>query len=165
MKNWMMLMMLAGLPMMTAQAQPALFDDEVLSIGEAIVVEGVQTRYYENVQMRIEQNGDFKVLGGVEKPLATITDKAVSILESNPLQAVLQLKGYKPTPCYELHQSVTRKGDTFHVALSLNVLQTLVACVQMIDPFELNIPLDVSTLAPGQYHVNVNGETLDFQLN
>lgn len=165
MRNWMMPLALAGLPVLGVQAQPALFDDEVLTIKEAIVVESGQTRYYENVQMRIENNGDFKVLDAVEKPLATITEKSVDILESNPVQAILQVKGYKPTPCYELHQAVTREGDTFHVVISLNVLQTLVACVQVIDPFELSIPLDVSTLPPGQYHVNLNGESLSFQTN
>ena len=43
-------------------------------------------------------------------------------------------------------------------------LQTLVACAQVIDPYQATIPLDVTDLPAGSYLVNVNGMEIDFDL-
>ena len=40
----------------------------------------------------------------------------------------------------------------------MNVLLTLVACIQVIQPFELTVPLDVTDLPNGRYTVDVNNK-------
>ena len=135
MKNWMIALFFNVIQIVSAHATPALFSDNVLTLGDAIVVEGENTRYYQDVRLSPTPNGDFKVLGGVEKALATVTELTVTVIETDPVQV----------------------GET--------PLQTLVACAQVTQPFELEIPLDVRGLDSGDYVVMVNGDSIEFDLD
>lgn len=147
-----------------AQAEPVLLSDNVLNLGDAIVVEGGSTRFYQQVELELTKDGDFTVLGGVEKSLATVTEKSVNIVATEPLKVELVVSGYMANPCIELETAVTRKGSTFYAVFAQTPLQTLVACVQVLEPFNATVALDVTDLSAGTYAVQVNGEQISFLL-
>ena len=165
MKNWMIALFFNVIQVVSAHAAPALFSDNILTLGDAIVVEGEETRYYQDVRLSPTPNGDFKVLGGVEKALATVTELSVSVIETNPVQVEVGVTGYMANPCIDLNTAVTRKGKTFYVVVGETPLQTLVACAQVTQAFELEIPLDVRGLDSGEYVVMVNGDSIEFDLD
>tara|TARA_R110002072_G_scaffold170552_2_gene324160 strand:+ start:93323 stop:93922 length:600 start_codon:yes stop_codon:yes gene_type:complete len=148
-----------------AQADGVLYLDNELTINDAIVMEGDKTRYYQQVRLAMEPNGDFRVVDAVEKQLAYVEELSVAVIETNPVEVELGIAGYKSTPCVELNTAVTRKGNTFFVVIGETPLQTLVACIQVTDPFEITLPLDVKGLSAGEYLVVVNGDEIDFTLD
>ena len=86
-------------------------------------------------------------------------EATVAVINTQPPQVELQIRGYLPNPCIEREPvAVAREGDEFHVLVAMNVLQTLVACIQVIQPFELTVPLDVTDLPNGRYTVDVNNK-------
>lgn len=147
-----------------AQAEPILLSNNVLNVGDAIVVEGSATRFYQQVELELTKDGDFRVLGGVEKSLATVTEKSVNIVATEPLKVELVVSGYMANPCIELETAVTRKGSTFYAVFAQTPLLTLVACAQVIEPFSATVALEVKDLSAGTYTVQVNGEPINFQL-
>jgi hypothetical protein len=103
-----------------------------------------------------------------EVPPATKADVQsveIQILESFPVQANAIARGQLPdagcTTIADVSQS--RSGNTFTVTLTTKV-DPNVMCSQVITPFEYVIPLDVSSLLPAQYVVNVNGVEASFEL-
>ena len=148
-----------------AQADGVLYLDNELTINDAIVMEGDKTRYYQQVRLAMEPNGDFRGVDAVEKQLAYVEELSVAVIETNPVEVELGIAGYKSTPCVELNTAVTRKGNTFFVVIGETPLQTLVACIQVTDPFEITLPLDVKGLSAGEYLVVVNGDEIDFTLD
>lgn len=84
-------------------------------------------------------------------------------LESYPLQFVLALKGSLPTPCHQLRVAVNPPdaGDKVVVDVySVSIPDEM--CVQVLEPFEVNIPL--GSFPAGRYTLWVNGEMLtEFQ--
>lgn len=148
----------------SAAADSVLYKDNELTISDAIVMEGDTPSYYKEVRLEALANGDFRVVEAVEKQLAYIEELSVSVLESNPVQVELNVVGYLSNPCVEMHTTVARRGDTFFVAIGETQLQTLVACPQVIEPFDITLPLDVKDLPSGDYRVVVNGDEIDFML-
>lgn len=87
----------------------------------------------------------------------------VLVLESFPVQIQLHVKGNLANYCLSLVPPViTRQDRMFRV--QLNVKSSQGACVQMLRPFEKNIPLDVNGLPAGTYTIDVNGMTETFTL-
>ena len=165
MKKWILGCAAVLTPLLQVEAAPVLLTNNILNLGDAIVVEGNQTQYYQQVQLELTKDGSFRVLSGVERSLATITEKSVKISETLPVQVQLKVSGYMDSPCIELNTAVTREGSTFYIVVGQTPLQTLVACAQMTESFVLEIPLDVTGLAAGHYVVMVHGESVDFTLN
>ncbi|ALO45748.1 hypothetical protein [Pseudohongiella spirulinae] len=147
-----------------AQRDSVLYEDNELTINDAIVRNAGTTHYFKEVRLTMTQNGDFKVVDSVEKQLAYINELSVAVSFTDPAEVELGVVGYKSTPCVELDIAVTRKNSTFYVAVGETPLQTLVACVQVIEPFEITFPLDVKGLPLGDYLVVVNGDEIDFTL-
>ena len=78
-------------------------------------------------------------------------------LESFPLQFTLVLKGNLPTPCHQLHLEVTPPDSKNRINVDVyTVVQTDMACVQVLEPFEQNLPL--GSFPAGHYTLWVNGE-------
>lgn len=165
MKKWILAVFVIFTSMLNAQGEPVLLTDNVLNLGDAIVVEGNQTKYYQHVQLELTKDGSFRVLSGFEKSLAAVTEESVEISETSPIKVQLKVSGYMSSPCIELETATTRKGSTFFVVVGETPLQTLVACEQMTKPFALEVPLDVSGLAGGNYVVMVNGDSIEFELD
>jgi hypothetical protein len=96
---------------------------------------------------------------------ADVQSVEIQILESFPVQVNAIARGQLPdagcTTIADISQS--RSGNTFTVTLTTKVDPNAV-CSQVITPFEYVIPLDVSSLLPAQYIVNVNGVEAFFEL-
>lgn len=100
--------------------------------------------------------------GDIEYGLAPIESVEAVFLESFPLQVQLKVEGYFPDGCTEIESTeVERQGNVFDVTLR-TARPADVACTEAIEPFEVNIPLDVYGLPAGEYSVDVNGVETSF---
>ena len=148
-----------------ANAQPAIYQDGVLSIPQGAVIVGDEPAYYTSIQLADDGAGNFRLLAAQPNHLVHIDSVDVLILESSPLQVQLGVSGYTSNPCVELlTPAVSRKDNVFTVVLaqSQSLLGPDVACIAVTDPFEIFISLDVLGLAAGTYTVRVNGVTVEF---
>lgn len=82
-----------------------------------------------------------------------ITGADVRILESFPIQVMLDVSGEKPTPCHEIFWSVEDTGEVIEIDMISQVASDQ-ACAQVIEPFTIAVPL-------GTWE----GETREIQLN
>jgi len=88
--------------------------------------------------------------------LAHVNEIEILILESFPLQVHVVAKGYLPNPCTQIDQIIkSREANDFTVTIKTKTSPG--PCIQVIQPFEETIPLDVYGLPAGTYNVNVNG--------
>ena len=100
-------------------------------------------------------------------PVATadVQSIEIQILESYPIQVNVIARGQLPDAgCTTIAGiSQTRTGNTFHVKITTK-MDPQALCAQVLTPFEQVIPLDVSSLLPGPYIVNVNSVQGSFDL-
>lgn len=84
-------------------------------------------------------------------------------LESFPLQFTLHLVGSLPTPCNQLRVTVTTPDSENKIYVDVySVSNPDEICMQVIKPFEANIPL--GSFPEGAYTLWVNGEMVaEFQ--
>jgi len=88
--------------------------------------------------------------------LAELTEIDILILESFPLQVHVVASGYLPNPCTQIYKIIKRReGNDFTVTIKTQTSPG--PCIQIIEPFEETIALDVYGLPAGTYTVNVNG--------
>jgi inhibitor of cysteine peptidase len=96
--------------------------------------------------------------------LANVTEIELFLLESFPVQVHVVAKGYLPNPCTQINEIIkSREGNDFTVTIKTQTSQG--PCIQVIQPFEETIPLDVYGLPAGTYNVNVNGIEDSFTLD
>lgn len=87
---------------------------------------------------------------------APVEDIEIMILESFPVQVNLNVKGYLPDSCTDIHTITKEKdGNTFFVNIT-TIRPADAICAQVIVPFEEKISLDVYGLKAGIYNVSVN---------
>ncbi|MEE8121109.1 MAG: hypothetical protein V3T55_06240 [Anaerolineales bacterium] len=93
---------------------------------------------------------------------AVVENVEIVFLESFPLGVHSIASGYLPDPCTEIDEvSVVRDGSHFEVLIT-TLREAEVMCIQVIEEFEQNIPLDVYGLPAGDYTVTVNGIEAEF---
>jgi hypothetical protein len=83
--------------------------------------------------------------------------KDLLILESFPPQFVLHLTGALPTPCHQLRAEVSGPDDQNEIKVEVfSITDPGKMCIQVLHPFEKDIPL--GSFTSGKYPVLVNGE-------
>jgi hypothetical protein len=88
-----------------------------------------------------------------------IEESSILILESFPPQFTVQLAGNLPTPCHQLRVEVAEPDQQNRIHLQVySVVDPDEVCLQVLEPFQANIPL--GTPPPGEYTVLVNGEEI-----
>ncbi|MBL8099707.1 MAG: hypothetical protein JNK81_11020 [Anaerolineales bacterium] len=88
---------------------------------------------------------------------AYINSSDLLTMESYPLQFMLNLKGNTPTPCHQLRVLVNPPDAENKILVEVySVSDPNAICVQVLSPFEVNIPL--GSFAPGYYILLINGE-------
>ena len=93
---------------------------------------------------------------------AVVENVEIIFLESFPLQVHMVASGYLPDPCTEIDEiSVERDFNRFEVLIT-TLREAEVMCIQVIEAFEQNIPIDVYGLPAGDYTVMVNGIDAEF---
>ncbi len=93
----------------------------------------------------------------LERGSVFVEEFGILIQESYPPSYLLHLTGNLPTPCHELRAVVPEpdKSGTINVEL-YSVTDPGALCIQVLSPFEADIPLGSYT--EGRYPVTINGE-------
>jgi hypothetical protein len=103
--------------------------------------------------------------GPIETGTAFVDSVELLILESFPVQVNAVVKGNLPDPCTRIEQvKQERTGNTINVTLTTARAQGQ-SCIQVIEPFERTIPIDVVGLQAGTYTVDIGGVTQQFTLD
>lgn len=79
----------------------------------------------------------------------------ILLMESFPVQVALRVTGSLPTPCHQPVWEVHDDGATIAVTLA-SVADPGEVCIQVLEPFELSIPL--GAFESGARAVTLNGE-------
>jgi hypothetical protein len=78
-------------------------------------------------------------------------------MESYPLQFSLALAGNMPTPCNQLRVDVSPPNAENKIVVDVySVSAPNAVCIQMLEPFSVNIPL--GSFPSGHYTIWINGE-------
>ena len=158
------LLCLSGYGAMAA-AQPATFENSVLSIPQGAALVDGEPRYYNDIQLVSDIEGNFTLLAAQQRQLVAVDSVVVNIAESLPVQVSVTVTGNKSIPCVELQTpAIFQDGAVFKIALAETVLGPAESCISVLDPFETTINLDVADLESGNYAVNVNGVQTAFSL-
>lgn len=93
-----------------------------------------------------------------------INQVEIVIMESMPVQVVVQVSGDLPDGCSEMQEpQVVHQDNVFLVTLTA-LRPTDLDCTEALEPFTVQVPLDVLGLPAGDYIVDVNGTTRTFNL-
>ncbi len=148
-----------------AHAEPAVYQDQLLTINEAVVIRDDESIYFKNVRFEPNANGTWRFIGATQRPLAGIEEITVVSEATVPATVEVTVDGYKSVPCVELEPlGMSRSGDTFHVVIAETEMGPAESCIAMIDPFTLTFELDTFGLEAGAYKLNVNGQETEFDL-
>ncbi|MEQ8407419.1 MAG: hypothetical protein RKH07_03995 [Gammaproteobacteria bacterium] len=146
-------------------AQPAVYKGSELTIPQGVVVSGESPVYYENIVLSNE-GGSFVPQSADIRTLASVESATVNVMESLPVQVSVTISGTKSIPCIDLlTPAVVYADNTFNVVLAVSELGPAETCIQVTEPFETTVTLDVTGLSAGTYSVNVNNAvTEEFEL-
>lgn len=140
------------------------FENGILNIPR--VDTSKQPGRYENAQFKLAPDGRWDLLHAEAGQQAFIDDIEVQIVDSFPVQVLVFVSGNLPTSCYQLGPIHKRFADNrFEIAVNVTPLQTFAPCIQVLEPFQTTIPLDVYGLPKGSYQVLVNDKSASFELN
>lgn len=146
-------------------AQPATYQHQTLRIPQGAVVGESGPAYFENIELQADALGRLIVTAAEERPLVSISELSISIMESLPVQVSVNVSGNKSVPCVELlTPAVAVSEGGFTVTLAESVLGPNETCIAVLDPFETSVSLPVEGLAAGTYTVTVNDMQTEFTL-
>ena len=77
--------------------------------------------------------------GNIDGPVM-ISGASLRIMESFPIQVMLDVEGDKPTPCHDIFWTAADTGEVIEIEM---ISQTAgdQACIQVIEPFMIAVPL------------------------
>jgi hypothetical protein len=104
----------------------------------------------------------------VDGPPAMVEEIEILILESFPVQVSVSAKGYLPNPCTRIGRIDVARTIYGDFDITINTLTSPDACIQVIEPFEEIISLNVTGHYAGIYQVtfnNPNGSTISANFN
>jgi hypothetical protein len=84
-----------------------------------------------------------------------VTGADVRIMESFPVQIMLDVTGEKPTPCHEIFWTVEDDGEVIAIEM-LSQVAAEQTCAQVIEPFTIAVPLGSWTEESRE--IELNGE-------
>ena len=88
-----------------------------------------------------------------------IDSSSVVLLESDPMQVKLHLKGSLPNPCYQLRVDPSQPDDQKHIQVEVySVVKPGEMCTEVLQGFDVEIPL--GSFSAGHYFIYINGELL-----
>jgi hypothetical protein len=91
----------------------------------------------------------------MKRGIVMVESSELLILESYPLQINLSVKGSLPTPCHRPRAALTPPDAAGVIAVELySLTKPDEICIQMVQPFEVVIPL--GSFPDGSYTVTLN---------
>ena len=88
-----------------------------------------------------------------------ISEAALLIMESYPVQVSLQVTGDLSTPCDELVSSIAQPDGQNRIEVELGSIPSSASpCIQVLEPFFTQLPIDMRRAADGIYSVWLNNE-------
>jgi predicted small lipoprotein YifL len=91
-----------------------------------------------------------------------VVDEIVIVQREGNVEATIS--GTVPDACTQISSiEQSLEGNTFTLMIQ-TARPADEVCAQVLEPFEQTVELDVEGLEPGQYTINVNGVTQDFEL-
>jgi hypothetical protein len=94
------------------------------------------------------------------RSMAIIEDAQAAILESNPAQIELTVRGYHPDGCDFLAVIEQRREGNRVVVEIFREVPLAAMCPMILNPYQATFRLD-GTFDPGQYVIEVNGVVID----
>lgn len=141
-----------------AEQAPLVLRDDVLTLPQAVVVEGDDISHFRNVEMTQSGNGSFAITASQPGSLASID--TIEILREGDRVDVLA-KGFR-SACVSIEsEAVSYHDGEFLVAIPESEPTSDVCIAQAIE-FYVIATLPTDDLAAGTYTVNVNGVKTDF---
>lgn len=154
-----------GIISQVVNAQVATFDNGIFNIPQVAAMVNGEPTYFNEVQLASDVEGKFTLLEATPSNLVSVDSVEVSVAESLPVQVSLTVTGNKSVPCVQLQTpAIFLQEATFTIVLAETTLGPAETCIAVLEPFETNIPLDVSDLDSGNYAVSVNGLETSFSL-
>ena len=139
-------------------AQTATFQDNIFKIPQGAALVNGELFYYNSIQMAQDEQGRFNLIAAKRSSLVYVDSVSVILTKSLPPLVNLFVRGNKSVPCVELQPpAIFKSSSAFTVALAETSLSPSEMCIQVLAPFETQIPLDITGLDSGTYSVNVNG--------
>jgi hypothetical protein len=96
---------------------------------------------------------------GLTRANVYLDSSQINIVETYPLQISLHLQGSLPTPCHHLRVVITPPDSEKHIQIDVySVVDPNLICAQMLQAFDVNIPL--GSFPTGHYFIWVNGSQI-----
>ena len=149
-----------GINSQLVAAQPALFENSVLTFSTSAAIVNGKPTYYNDIQLISDIEGNFSLLAAQRSNLVSVDSVSllINITQPIPDQVSFAVTGHKSIPCVELQAPAVFQDEfTFTVALAETTLGPAESCIAVLDPFETIITLPIQGLASGTYSVTVNG--------
>jgi len=149
-----------GINSQLVAAQPALFENSVLTFSTSAAIVNGKPTYYNDIQLISDIEGNFSLLAAQRSNLVSVNSVSllINITQPIPDQVSFAVTGHKSIPCVELQAPAVFQDEfTFTVALAETTLGPAESCIAVLDPFETIITLPIQGLASGTYSVTVNG--------
>jgi hypothetical protein len=159
-KAVMFLALLTGFGHTALAEAPVVFRDNVLTIPDAVVIEGGEVTHYRNIELTLNNDGNFVVAKAKQGQLATI--ESVEIITDQDKVDVVA-KGWRSACVDILPAAVSRKGNEFVIAIAETEPSSDV-CILIAISFEVATTLNTAGLEAGDYTVLVNGQVAQFTL-
>jgi hypothetical protein len=146
-----------------AHAEPAIYNNGVLTIPAGAQISAESEAYYTNIRLNTDADGRLTITEATPMPLAHV-EEVDFVLGDEPVDgdtvptAKLEVSGFFGTPCHGpfLEPAMTRQGNELVVLLAFVPAAAGTICADVIEPFSLDIPLDLRGVEPGVYTVRVN---------
>ncbi len=104
-----------------------------------------------------------KQLGGSPNASAVTVERIeIIIMESLPASVGVHVYGYLPDPCTVIDMIVQQRVDNRFEVEIVATGDPDALCIQVIEPFDIMVSLDVLGLPAGVYTVDVHGVTGEF---
>ncbi len=153
-------LLLGALPLAaTAQAEVPVYRNQQLELPSAVVMTASGPVYYGDIRFTTNQDGSFTLTDAKRRNLAVVEETHLAV-DTTTRQAEVSANGILSIACVALEEAaVVREGHTFHVVLAETTMEPDAVCMSLvaITEFEIDVPLDLNGLEPGEYTVDVNG--------
>lgn len=83
----------------------------------------------------------------------------IAILESYPIQVMVNVEGNLPTPCNSFAADVSSPDEDNRIHIDMySLVDPAATCMAVLEPFSANVPVPLGGVADGEYTIWVNGE-------